>query len=512
MGLKKCSAALITSNDFWYHDPETFDEDTKLFNDFGVVKADVADGKKSDEDKLEKCSYYFEIGKEDNHGFKSTNIRFDDKEGFLVVEGEQAPMGKQKQRVFQIGEEARRYKHMGGPRHTVDYIVVSNNKDKQEIQDFIAGMDKSDAEDFGAENLPHINPTIVEGAENIMEAENMNQINPTFVEGSEDIQGAEGCVCNAEGCESCMGAEGLKRDSCCCGATKSKPCLCMEQGVMSCSAKAPMCPCYKVLAEKKGAESLGAESDKYTESELEQMDEDSIQGCLFSIIQENGLEDEYIQRWQDEEEDEDYIWTLVGVVEQYGYKDAIDAIMEIQSAKNAESFEAEQWKPKPPCEECGAVEGGNIDGCDDCNFTYWFNGKVYHPDSMMHIGAESFDADGLHVSGAYVHFDSESDSNTWAVEVQSEQGGSFLADMNTGSILHTSGDFAAEDIQALSAEDISNYLNIAAESQATPHYNMGPDDVVELLQKTSPLPINGWAASAIVVGLSAIVGAKLLNR
>ena len=131
---------------------------------------------------------------------------------------------------------------------------------------------------------------------------------------------------------------------------------------------------------------------------------------------------------------------------------------------------------------------------------------------MMHIGAESFDADGLHVSGAYVHFDSESDSNTWAVEVQSEQGGSFLADMNTGSILHTSGDFAAEDIQALSAEDISNYLNIAAESQATPHYNMGPDDVVELLQKTSPLPINGWAASAIVVGLSAIVGAKLLNR
>ena len=56
----------------------------------------------------------------------------------------------------------------------------------------------------------------------------------------------------------------------------------------------------------------------------------------------------------------------------------------------AESFGAEKWKPKPPCEECGAVEGGNIDGCDSCNFTYWFNGKVYHPDSMIHIGAESW--------------------------------------------------------------------------------------------------------------------------
>jgi len=52
----------------------------------------------------------------------------------------------------------------------------------------------------------------------------------------------------------------LKKDSCCCGATKSNPCACMYQGVMSCSAKAPMCACYKALAEKKGAVSFGAES------------------------------------------------------------------------------------------------------------------------------------------------------------------------------------------------------------------------------------------------------------
>mgnify|MGYP000240838452 FL=1 len=46
----------------------------------------------------------------------------------------------------------------------------------------------------------------------------------------------------------------LKKDTCCCGATKSKPCACMYEGIMSCSAKAPMCACYKELAAKKGAE------------------------------------------------------------------------------------------------------------------------------------------------------------------------------------------------------------------------------------------------------------------
>ncbi len=44
------------------------------------------------------------------------------------------------------------------------------------------------------------------------------------------------------------GAEELKKDSCCCGATNSNPCACMIQGVMECNAT---CPCS---LEKKGAE------------------------------------------------------------------------------------------------------------------------------------------------------------------------------------------------------------------------------------------------------------------
>jgi hypothetical protein len=75
-------------------------------------------------------------------------------------------------------------------------------------------------------------------------------------------------------------------------------------------------------------------AEEYSSSELEQMDEGSIQGVLFSIIQENGLEDEYCEMWEMDD--------LSSIVEQYGYKDAIDEIMEIQiKAKSAESEEKE---------------------------------------------------------------------------------------------------------------------------------------------------------------------------
>ena len=75
-------------------------------------------------------------------------------------------------------------------------------------------------------------------------------------------------------------------------------------------------------------------AEEYSSSELEQMDEGSIQGVLFSIIQENGLEDEYCEMWEMDD--------LSSIVEQYGYKDAIDEIMEIQiKAKGAESYDDE---------------------------------------------------------------------------------------------------------------------------------------------------------------------------
>ena len=56
------------------------------------------------------------------------------------------------------------------------------------------------------------------------------------------------------------GAESeLKKESCCCGADKENPCACMFTGA-DCSAKEPMCQCYKDLAEAKSAEDFDAES------------------------------------------------------------------------------------------------------------------------------------------------------------------------------------------------------------------------------------------------------------
>ena len=33
-------------------------------------------------------------------------------------------------------------------------------------------------------------------------------------------------------------------DGCCCGATKSNPCVCMKKGITKCSKSEPKCPCY----------------------------------------------------------------------------------------------------------------------------------------------------------------------------------------------------------------------------------------------------------------------------
>jgi len=56
----------------------------------------------------------------------------------------------------------------------------------------------------------------------------------------------------------------LKKDSCCCGATKKTPCVCMILG-SDCSAKEPMCACFRLKAiqekDKKGAESFEADMD-----------------------------------------------------------------------------------------------------------------------------------------------------------------------------------------------------------------------------------------------------------
>ena len=52
----------------------------------------------------------------------------------------------------------------------------------------------------------------------------------------------------------------FKKDSCCCGATKKKPCKCMYTGA-KCSSVKPMCACYKDIEESKGHMSFAESED-----------------------------------------------------------------------------------------------------------------------------------------------------------------------------------------------------------------------------------------------------------
>ena len=54
----------------------------------------------------------------------------------------------------------------------------------------------------------------------------------------------------------------LKKDKCCCGGNKATPCLCMIQG-NQCSAKAPKCPCYKLLDKQTGKNKVAVKKTGY---------------------------------------------------------------------------------------------------------------------------------------------------------------------------------------------------------------------------------------------------------
>ena len=64
-------------------------------------------------------------------------------------------------------------------------------------------------------------------------------------------------------------AESLVKTSCCCGATEDKPCRCMKEGPMNCSAQEPKCLCYQDLEK--------TSEDGYTEAEINLMRYDLVE-------------------------------------------------------------------------------------------------------------------------------------------------------------------------------------------------------------------------------------------
>jgi hypothetical protein len=181
----------------------------------------------------------------------------------------------------------------------------------------------------------------------------------------------------------------------------------------------------------------------------------------------------------------------------------------------------------------GLVIGQAAEGCIDCGSPTVLNAEGGHDcgcGTEEVMAAESFD-----INSAFLH-DAEGDSESWAVEVHSSDGGVFLAEVDTGLILHNNSSFSAEDDTPLSAEEINTILSIAAESEGTPIYSFNaeydpteysPDnhnptiinpitepheaeDIVDVFQEVSPFQMSGWVASALVIG-SAFTFGKLMK-
>ena len=136
MARENFNAAYIGSNDFWGFDSDTFNEETNFYADVWVVDEKEASKDTIDEQNLNPCALYYEIGKTDDHLFTPTEIVYDEKAGVLLIVGEQGRIGEpdvtaEQRRFYSVGQKARRYKHMTDSkgsreagRFSVDTIVV----------------------------------------------------------------------------------------------------------------------------------------------------------------------------------------------------------------------------------------------------------------------------------------------------------------------------------------------------------------------------------------------------
>tara|TARA_R110000824_G_scaffold73688_4_gene187645 strand:+ start:813 stop:2024 length:1212 start_codon:yes stop_codon:yes gene_type:complete len=135
-------------------------------------------------------------------------------------------------------------------------------------------------------------------------------------------------------------------------------------------------------------------------------------------------------------------------------------------------------------------------------------------------------------------------SEQGAIEVHTISGSTFLADIETGAIMHDSAGFSAEDNEVLNSEDITFLLDDATTEEmgdykfvddqtgedplafdptlaehTDPIVAAEAENVIEAVQETLyQIPIvknfelGGWAASAIVVGVAGLTGWWLARK
>ena len=197
MALEEYDYLMVDSEDFWGYDSSTFNDKTNWYGKVFVVSKQKIEENPNliQELNLMPCAMFFLIGAEDSQRFRPTRIQVDEERMVAVIEGVQKRIGQDTEDVvrpmlFRLNGLAPIYKNMNEygkmtlGRFKVDNMIFSSTdgdfkKPKARLEELTQyaesfGEDKvvAEAEFFNAETLERINPTIVEGAEDIMGAEN----------------------------------------------------------------------------------------------------------------------------------------------------------------------------------------------------------------------------------------------------------------------------------------------------------------------------------------------------
>ena len=187
---------MIDSEDFWGYDSSTYNENNNWYAKAFIVSKEEVEKKPSliTELNLMPCALFFLIDTEDSQGFTPKRIRVDEEGMVAIVEGLQKRVGRDesypaKAQYFVLNRKAATYKNMNEyekvtlGRFNVNNLIFSNEDADYEMpkarleeltqyaESFTETEVVVEAESFNAETLERINPTIVEGAEDIMGAE-----------------------------------------------------------------------------------------------------------------------------------------------------------------------------------------------------------------------------------------------------------------------------------------------------------------------------------------------------
>jgi len=211
MALEEFKYLMIDSEDFWGYDDGSYDEESNWYQKVFVVPKAEVEAKPSliSDLNLMPCAMFFLKDNEDDQRFTPTSIKVDTDRMIAIVEGEQKRIGEDikdpiRPMVFRLDALAPPYKNMNeykkmtSGRFKVDNMIFDNDdedfeKPKKQLEELTQYSESfteevvAEAEFFNAETLERINPTIVEGAEDIMGAEN-----ETFKSSNHDVEIMEG--------------------------------------------------------------------------------------------------------------------------------------------------------------------------------------------------------------------------------------------------------------------------------------------------------------------------------